>query len=124
MCSPHDGDQKNNGLLQIVCHPILEKNAKADHGFYQKTYDFLRHKILTCVDSLGYSEHSDVIDSTVAPTTAEIRLLEITILTSPSAAKKLPDKMVHISATVHAIAKLFTPMYLPRDGNHQKIMAC
>ena len=28
------------------------------------------------MDSLGYSEHSDVIDSVVAPTTAEIRLLE------------------------------------------------
>ena len=28
------------------------------------------------MDSLGYSEHSGVINSIVAPTTAEIRLLE------------------------------------------------
>ena len=34
-----------------------------------------------CVDSLGYSEHSDVIDSVVAPTTAGM-IVEITILTS------------------------------------------
>ena len=66
------------------------------------------------MDSLGYSEHSDVIDSVVAPTTAEIRLLEITVLQQ----LKLVDKMVHISSTVHAIAKLFTPMCSPRDGDH------
>ena len=30
------------------------------------------------------------------------------------------DKVVHISTTVHAIAKLFTPMCSPRGGDHQK----
>ena len=32
----------------------------------------LRCRIIDCVDSLGYSEHSGVLDSVVAPTTAEI----------------------------------------------------
>ena len=41
---------------------------------------FSYFEIFGCVDSLGYSEHSDVIDSVVAPTTAEIWLVEITII--------------------------------------------
>ena len=34
---------------------------------------FMRHEIIDCVNSLGRSEHSDVTDSVVAPTTAEIQ---------------------------------------------------
>ena len=30
------------------------------------------------------------------------------------------EKMVHISSTVHAMAKLFTPMCSPRGADHQK----
>ena len=30
------------------------------------------------------------------------------------------NEMVHISTMIHAIAKLFTPMCSPRDGDHQK----
>ena len=32
---------------------------------------------LTCVDSLGYSEHSGAIDPVVAPTTAEMIIIMI-----------------------------------------------
>ena len=32
----------------------------------------------------------------------------------------LLDKMVHISTTVHAVTKPFTPMCSPCDGAHQK----
>ena len=43
-------------------------------------------------------------------------------MTSPSAAKLevAIDKVVHISTSVHAMTKLFTPMCLPRSGDHQK----
>ena len=33
---------------------------------------FWKYSIIDCVDSLGYSEHSGVIDSVIAPTIAEI----------------------------------------------------
>ena len=48
---------------------ILTKTQRpVDHVFFPK----IKTQPLTCVDSLGYSEHSGVIDSVVAPTTAEI----------------------------------------------------
>ena len=40
-----------------------------------------------CVDSLSYSEHSSVIVSVVVPTTAQIQLVEVMILTSHSVAE-------------------------------------
>ena len=55
--------------------------------FDRNTHDYrLNHMIFEMYDNqlsepLGYSEHSDAIDSVIAPTTAEIRFLEITILT-------------------------------------------
>ena len=54
----------------------FDKNAKA--WILPKFSWFLRCTIIICVYSLGYSEHSGVLDSVVAPTTAEIWLLEIT----------------------------------------------
>ena len=73
MCSPCDGDhQKNNGLL-IWTHIFWQKCKGMD--FAKFSWFFW----LASVDSLGYSEHSDVIDSVV--TTAEIWLIEIMILT-------------------------------------------